>query len=85
MKILIVGIIVLALAVAGVSTYLIQTFSGEANIDELQKEAEKPKIKVLVAAREIRPGETITPDALTWQAWVDEAINNQFVVIENDE
>ncbi len=85
MKVLIVGIIVLALAVAGVSTYLIQTFSGELNVEELQKEAQKPKIQVLIAAREIRPGETITPAALTWQAWVDESINKQFVVIENDE
>ena len=85
MKVLIVGIIVLALAVAGVSTYLIQTFSGELNVEELQKEAQKPKIKVLIAAREIRPGETITPDALAWQAWVEDSINKQFVVIENDE
>jgi len=85
MKVLIVGIIVLALAVAGVSTYLIQTFSGELNVEELQKEAQKPKIKVLIAARDIRPGETITPDALAWQAWVDESINKQYVVIENDE
>lgn len=84
MKVLIVGIIVLALAVAGVSTYLIQTFSGEENIDELQKEAQKPEIRVLIAARDIRPGETITPDVLAWQAWVDESINKQFVVVEND-
>ncbi len=55
MKLLIVGLVVLALSVAGVSTYLIKSFSGEENIEGLQKEAQT-KAKVLVAARSIRPG-----------------------------
>ena len=59
MKVLIVGIIVLALAVTGVSTYLIQTFSGEANLEELQKEAQKSKIRVLVASKDLRPGQKL--------------------------
>lgn len=85
MKVLIVGILVLALAVAGVSTYLIQTFSGERNIEELQKEAQKPKIRVLIAARRLNPGETLRPGAMAWQAWVDEAMNPLFTVVENDD
>ncbi|MCH8237213.1 MAG: Flp pilus assembly protein CpaB [Proteobacteria bacterium] len=85
MKILIVGIIVLALAVAGVSTYLIQTFSGEANIEELQKEALKPKIRVLVATKELRPGQKLGPDNLEWQYWVDESLNPKYIVVEKDE
>jgi len=84
MKVLIVGIIVLALAVAGVSTYLIQTFSGEENIEELQKKAQKPKIRVLVAAKAMAVGEVVRPDALTWQAWVDESLNAQFVAVETE-
>ncbi|MFQ5764254.1 MAG: Flp pilus assembly protein CpaB [Rhodospirillales bacterium] len=85
MKVLIVGIIVLALAVAGVSTYLIQTFSGEENIEELQKEAQKPKIRVLVAAQDLRPGDAVKPEALAWQVWIEEGLNSQYVVVDNDE
>ena len=58
MKSLIVGILFLALAVAGVSTYLIRSFSGEENIEELQKEAITERL-VLVAAKSIHPGEMV--------------------------
>lgn len=85
MKVLIVGIIVLALAVAGVSTYLIQTFSGEENIEQLQQEVQKPKIRVLIAAQDLRPGDAIRPEALAWQVWVEESLNSQYVVVDDDE
>lgn len=85
MKVLIVGILVLALAVAGVSTYLIQTFSGEENIEQLQKEAQKPKIRVLVAAQDLRPGDPLRPEVLAWQVWVEEGLNSQYVVVDNEE
>lgn len=65
MKLLIVGIFVLALAVAGVSTYLIRSFSGEENIVELQKEAITERL-VLVAAKKIRPGEKVLANVLRW-------------------
>ena len=85
MKVLIVGILVLGLAVAGVSTYLIQTFSGEANIEELQKEALKPKIRVLVASKDLRPGQKLDPKNMEWQFWVDESLNPKYIVVEKDE
>ncbi|NQU59500.1 MAG: Flp pilus assembly protein CpaB [Rhodospirillales bacterium] len=85
MKVLIVGILVLALAVAGVSTYLIQRFGGEENLEELQKQAQKPKVRVLVATRDLAPGEPLTPETMTWQVWVDESLNKQFIVVEKDD
>lgn len=85
MKVLIVGIIVLALAVAGVSTYLIQSFGGEENLEELQKQAQKPKIKVLIATRDMRPGEVLKAENMAWQVWVEEALNKQFVVVDAEE
>jgi len=85
MRVLIVGIIVLALAVAGVSTYLIKTFSGEEKVAELKKEAQKPKVRVLIAAKEIRPGEILAANAVAWQAWVEDALNPQFISITKDE
>lgn len=85
MKVLIVGIVVLALAVAGVSTYLIQSFGGEENLEELQKQAEKPKSRVLVATRDLRLGEVLAPEAMAWQNWPEEAVNKQFVVVMNED
>ena len=83
MKLLIVGLVVLALSVAGVSTYLIKTFSGEENIEGLQQESQT-QAKVLVAARPIRPGEAVTPGSLAWQAWSKDSLNEKFIVAEND-
>jgi len=83
MKILIIGIIVLALSVAGVSTYLIRTFAGEENIEGLQKE-KATQVKVLVAARPLRPGEAVVPGSLAWQDWPKDFLNEKFVVAEDD-
>ncbi len=85
MRVLVVGIFVLALAVAGVSTYLIKTFSGESNIKKLEKEVAIKKFKVLVAKRDIRIGETITANDMMWQEWAKDALNKQFVVVDAKE
>ena len=85
MRVLIVGILVLALAVAGIATYLIKSFSGEENIEELQKEAEVKKIRVLVASKNLATGVTLTEDSMTWQFWVDESLNKQYVVVDEEE
>ncbi len=85
MRVLIVGIIVLALAVAVVSTYLIKTFGSEEKVAELKKEAEKPKIRVLIATKSMRVGDVLRADAMTWQPWVEEALNAQFVAVTKDE
>ncbi|HEX9701425.1 MAG TPA: Flp pilus assembly protein CpaB [Rhodospirillales bacterium] len=81
MRVLIVGIIVLALAVAGVSTYLIRSFGSKDKVAELQKQAEKPKIRVLIATKPLKPGDTLKPDTMAWQAWVEEALNPQFISV----
>ena len=85
MKVLIVGILVLGLAVAGVSTYLIQSFGGDENLEELQKQAQKPKLKVLIATRDLRPGEVLKDDYMTWQVWVEEALNKQYIVVDSED
>ncbi len=85
MRVLIVGVLVLALAVAGISTYLIKSFFGEENIEELQKEAEVKKIRVLVANMNLQTGVTLSEDSMTWQFWVDEALNKQYVAVDEEE
>ena len=83
MRVLIVGIIVLAISVAGVSTYLIKRFSGEKNIQELEKEAKK-SFKVLVAVKDIKIGAPITNEDLRWQAWAEEALNKDFITVDQE-
>ena len=85
MRVLIVGILVLAVAVAGIATYLIESFSGEENIEQLQKEAEIKKIRVLVANKNLSTGVVLTDDSMTWQVWVDEALNKQYVAVDEEE
>jgi len=85
MRVLIVGIIVLALAVAGVSTYLIKSFSGEEKVAELKKEAQKPKLRVLIATKRMKPGDILKADAVTWQIWAEESVNAQFISVNKEE
>jgi pilus assembly protein CpaB len=80
MKVLIVGILVLALGVAGVSTYLIKSFRTPEAIEQLEKEKAVPKKFVLVAERHKAMGETLTAEDMAWQPWVDEAVRVEYVV-----
>jgi pilus assembly protein CpaB len=84
MKLLIIGIVFLALSVAGVSTYLIRSFSGEKNIEGLQQEAAAETF-VLVAARTLRPGEKVTDGSVQWQGWSKDALNEKFIVVDSKE
>ena len=81
MRILIVGLGVLALIVAGLSTYLINAFYGEEKLEEFEKLA-RPKVnKVLIAVREIRPGDELSVGNIDWQAWVDGSVNSKYIVV----
>ena len=85
MRVLIVGIIVLAISVAGVSTYLIKSFSGEENIQKLEEQAKVKVFKVLVAAKDLQIGVPITAADLSWQPWPEDALNNEFIVTDDEE
>ena len=85
MRVLIVGLIVLALSVAGISTYLIRSFSSEEALKKLEEEAEPIKFRVLLASRAIRPGETIKGDQLVWQDWPGQPPNERYIVAEQEE
>ncbi len=85
MRVLIVGIIVLSLGVAGVATYLITTFKTPEAIDKLQEEKAPLKIKVLVANQDLPIGAVLTEQAMSWQAWVEEALNEQFTAVDNEQ
>lgn len=80
MKVLIVGILVLALGVGAVSTYLIKSFRTPEAIEQLEKEKAIPKKFVLVAARNIAVGETLKGEDLSWQAWPEEGIRPEYLM-----
>ena len=85
MRVLIVGIIVLALAVAAVSTYLIQTFSTPEAIDEMEALTVPVRPRVLVATKKLQRGDVLTPDAMQWRFWPEDGINKLYIVVEKDE
>lgn len=85
MRVLIVGLIVLSLGVAGVSTYLIKTFSTPEAIEELEQQAEPIKMRVLVAAAALRPGAALTAESMKWQFWPEETLSEHYIVVEKDD
>jgi len=85
MRVLIVGLIVLSLGVAGVSTYLIKTFSTPEASEELEQQAEPIKMRVLVAAAALRPGAALTAESMKWQFWPEETLSEHYIVVEKDD
>ena len=85
MRVLIVGIIVLALAVAAVSTYLIKTFSTPEAISEIEAATEPVRPRVLVSTRKLNRGDIIREEHLRWQFWPEEGVNRLYVTVEKDD
>ncbi len=54
-------------------------------IEELQEEKAPLKIKVLVASQDLPIGAVLTEGAMAWQVWVEEALNEQFTVVEDEQ
>jgi pilus assembly protein CpaB len=80
MRLIIVGILVLTLGIAGLSTYLIKSFKTDEAIEELEKEMKEPKKFVLVAMRDIPIGEAIKPEDMDWMLWSNEVANENYVI-----
>lgn len=82
MKVIIIGVLVLTLGVAAVSTYLIRTFQTPEAMEQLEREKAVPKKFVLVATRDLQIGARVKPEDMTWVVWVDEALRDDYVVRE---
>ena len=85
MKVLIVGLIVLAFGVAGVSTYLIKSFSGKENLEELEKSARPKVFRVLVAAKDLPAGSALAANSLIWMDWPKATLHESYVVVEKED
>lgn len=85
MRIMIVGLIVLTLGVAGVSTYLITVFGTEEAIEEQNKRIRAKKVyRVLVAQLDLKTGTVITPVGVAFQDWPENAGNDKFIAVSAD-
>lgn len=85
MRVLIVGILVLTLGVAGVSTYLIGVFSTPDKIEELEKQAKIKVFRVLIAAKDLKTGTDVKDDMLAWQVWPEKNLNPLFIAVSDDD
>lgn len=86
MRLLLVGILLLTLGVAGVATYLIRTYKNPEAIEELGKEQEVPSFKVLLANKEMPVGTVVTEGDVTWHEWIEDALNKQaFVWVDKED
>jgi len=85
MRILVIGLIVLALSVAGISTYLIKNFSTPAAIQELEKKAEPVKTQILVATTSLNPGDRLSSSNVAWRPWPKDSVNELYFSVERDD
>jgi len=85
MRILVIGLIVLALSVAGISTYLIKNFSTPEAIQELEKKAEPIKTQILVATKPLNPGDILNSDTVAWRPWPKDSLSEHYFSVEKDD
>lgn len=76
-------LIVVALAFAGVTVFLVRSYlsSREEAISASQKEEQNriAAIDVLVAERDLPAGTILNPDSFRWQPWPKQAINENYI------
>ena len=85
MRILIIGLIILALSVAGISTYLIQNFSTPEAIQALEEKAEPIKTQVLVANKPLNPGDILNSNNMDWRPWPEESMSEFYASVQKDD
>ena len=85
MRILIIGLIILALSVAGISTYLIQNFSTPEAIQALEEKAEPIKTQVLVANKPLNPGDILNSNNMDWRPWPEESLSEFYASVQKDD
>jgi pilus assembly protein CpaB len=85
MRILIIGLVVLALSVAGISTYLIQNFSTPEAIQALEEKAEPIKMQILVATKPLNPGDILNSDTVAWRPWPKDSVSEHYISVEKDD
>jgi pilus assembly protein CpaB len=78
-------LIVAALAVAGVTAFLVKGYlqGKEAEIAENGKKnevKEAPKVMVLVALNDLPAGTIVNPDLFRWQSWPEEGLAEDYIV-----
>ena len=82
MRLVVVGLIIVAVVIAGATAFLIRNFMRSQEVDI----PEPPKIaEILVASANLPAGTAITDDHMTWQAWPDEGLSEAYVVRRADQ
>ncbi len=74
-------LIVVALAAAGLTAYLIQSYLADQRQPppEQRPEATIASIDVLVAERDLPAGTVLNPEAFRWQPWPKKAVNENYI------
>lgn len=84
MRGIIIGLILIAIAVAGGAAYLLRSYLSdqEAEMASLQESKMVEEVYVLVAKRDLPVGHVVTPenigDSLAWQGWPATAIDPNY-------
>ena len=78
-------LIVAALAVAGVTAYLVKSYlqDKEAQIAESgqnQTSEKSPTVQVLVALSNLPTGTIVNPDLFRWQNWPEDGLSPEYIV-----
>lgn len=84
MRVIVIGLVVLAFSVAGISTYLIQNFSTPEAIGELEKKSRPIVNHVLVAKMDLVPGSVINGDAVVWREWPTDSMNDNYISVTDE-
>ena len=73
-------LIVAAIAVAGLTAYLVESFIDSRDQDVEVKKAGAPVAEILVADRNLPAGTIIRGEHLKWQRWPVDSVNKEHIV-----
>ena len=80
MRITAIIVIVVALAISGLTFYLVQNYlDGQSTQAEAKVEA-IPSVQVVVASRDLPAGTILQDGDSRWQAWPDQSLDPNFIV-----
>lgn len=82
MRPIVIVLIVVALAIAGVTAYLVNYVIQTASEEQVVVEQADSRVRVMVAARDLAAGEILKPEDLEWREWPQDGIRPDYVTAE---
>ncbi|MCK5444063.1 MAG: Flp pilus assembly protein CpaB [Rhodospirillaceae bacterium] len=85
MRSIVIGLIFVAVLLAGGTAYLLKNYLSEQEATIAAQAPKELSIKVLVAAIDLPPGTVVNNSNVTWMGWPEDGVDDEYIIEDSSE